>query len=134
MNSHPSTSGTSAQTTSVPPQTFKFNSMQSIQLKNTQQPRGKKKMNKQNNYNNEKGTVSTQNTHEGGTKEKRKNQFPCMIYGEDHPTHQFPRKDEVHKFLAQQFPPPPPPQQLVLLTHPFPPQPHNMVSKNPSPL
>jgi hypothetical protein len=106
ISSHPSATSSSAQTSTVPTQTSKVNSVQSTQPKNPQQPGGKKKRNKKKNSNTEKGTVPTQNTQEGGTKEKKKSQFPCMICGEDHPTHQCPQKDEVHIFLAQQKAPP----------------------------
>jgi hypothetical protein len=39
-------------------------------------------------------------TIKGGMKEKKKSLFPCMIFGEDHPTHQCPRKDEINRYLA----------------------------------
>jgi hypothetical protein len=128
IKSHPLASRTSAQTVAVPSQTYELNSVYSIPSKNP--PGGKKKRNKYKNSNTEKGIASTQNTQEGGTKEKRKIHFICTICGDDHPTHQCPWKDEVHIFLAQQQAP----QHPIVLTHPFPPQPQNMVSTNLAPL
>jgi hypothetical protein len=46
IKSHPSASGTSAQTVVVPTQTSEVNLVQSMQPKNPQQPGGKKKRNK----------------------------------------------------------------------------------------
>jgi hypothetical protein len=106
IQSQPSAAGTNAQTIVVPPQTSEVNSLQSMQPKNPQQPGGKKKRNKKKNSTDEKGTTTTQTSQEGGTKEKRKAQFPCTICGEDHPTHQCPQKDEIHQYLAQQRGPP----------------------------
>jgi hypothetical protein len=87
ITSHLSASSTNAQIVAIPFQTSDVNSVQSTQLKNPQQPGGKKKRNNKNNSNNEKWIISTQNTQEGVTKEKRKSQFPCTICGEDHSTH-----------------------------------------------
>jgi hypothetical protein len=58
--------------------------MDSMKPKNSHLPGGKKKWNKKKNSSNEKRTNSTQKNQEGGTKEKRKSRFPCMICGEDH--------------------------------------------------
>jgi hypothetical protein len=58
ITSHPSATGTSAQTVVVPSQTSEVNSVQSTQPKNPQQPGGKKKRNKKKNSNSEKGTAS----------------------------------------------------------------------------
>jgi hypothetical protein len=68
ISSHPSASSFSAQTTTIPTQTSKMNSVQYTPSKNPQQPEGKKKRNKKKKSNIEEGTAPTQNTQEGGTK------------------------------------------------------------------
>jgi hypothetical protein len=88
--SHPLAFGSNAKTTTVPTQTYEVNSVQSMQPKNHQQLGGKKKRNKNNNSNIEQGTAPIQNNQAEGTKENKKNPFPCMICREDHPTHKFP--------------------------------------------
>jgi hypothetical protein len=57
---------------------------------------------------------------------KKEESVSCMICGDDHPTHQCPWKDEVHRFLAQQWPP----TTAYCPNTSFPPQPQNMVSTN----
>jgi hypothetical protein len=67
-----------------------------------------------------------QNNQDGFLKEKNNSRFPCMICGEDHPTH---RKDEIHNYLAQKNSP----QEPISLAHHFTPQPQHMVATNISP-
>jgi hypothetical protein len=74
--------------------------MHSTQPKNPQQLGGKKKQKKKNISNTKKGTPSTKKTLKGDTKEEWKSWFPYTIFGEDHPTHQCPWKDEIHRFSA----------------------------------
>jgi hypothetical protein len=47
-----------------------------------------------------------------GKNEKRKVNFSCKIFIDNHLTHQFPRLEESQKLLAQ--------QQLVVLSNCFP--------------
>jgi hypothetical protein len=89
IKSHPSTSGTSAQNAIIPNQTSKVNLMKSMQPNNPQQLGGKNKRNKKKNFNTKKGTTSTQNTLEGGTKKKKKSCFPTRFVGRTIPLISF---------------------------------------------
>jgi hypothetical protein len=89
-----------------PTQTLDVHSVQSTNLKATQQPDGKKKQCKKG-----KGDKKFTNNVGGGNTEKWKVKYPCNLCAEYHPTHQCPQLVEAQKFVSQ--------QQPVVLTNPF---------------
>jgi hypothetical protein len=89
IKSHSSTVGTNAQTIVVPSQTSEVNSVQSTQPKNPQQPGGKKKRNKKKKIPIMRKGLPLPKTPRREALRKKEELFPCMICGEDHPTHQF---------------------------------------------
>jgi hypothetical protein len=82
-------------------------SVQSTNLKATQQPDRKKKQ-----RNKGKGDKKPTNNVGGGNTENKKSKYPCNLCMENHPTHLCSHLAEAHNLLAQ--------QQPVVLTNPFP--------------
>jgi hypothetical protein len=93
--------------TAPPTQKLDLHNVQMTNPKATQHPDGKKKQQKKG----EGDKKPTDNAGRGDTKNK-KSKYPCNIFKEDHPTHQFPRLVEAQKLLAQ--------QQPLVLTNLFP--------------
>jgi ribosomal protein L44E len=80
-----------------PTQTSDVHSVQSTNLKATQQPDGKKKQRKKG-----KGDKKPTNNAGKGNTEKQKVKYSCNLCVEDHPTHQCPRLAEAQNFVSQQ--------------------------------
>jgi hypothetical protein len=98
-----------SQTTALaapPTQTSDVHSVQSTNLKDTQQPEGKKKQCKKG-----KGEKKPTDNAGEGTTEKWKVSYPCNLCAEDHPTLLCPRLVEAQTFVTQ--------QQQAVLTNPF---------------
>jgi hypothetical protein len=91
----------------------------------SQQYGGKKKTKNKPNKNNKNEQPKAQNpTPATEKKPQRKPKFPCLIFGDDHYTKDYPHHDEVAKCFKGN-------SQPIVLTHPFPQQ-QSMVAQTPS--
>jgi hypothetical protein len=94
-----------------------------VQFSPSQQSVGKKKTKNKSKNNNEQPKNQSQ-TPATETQPQRKLKFLCIIYGDDHYTHDCPHRNEVAKLFQGN-------SQPVVLTQPFPQQ-QSMVSRTPS--
>jgi hypothetical protein len=118
--SAPIPSSTSLSSTSLPTQVSELNEVQST----SSQPFGgkKKTKSKHKNINNNNEQPKTQTPSPAIEKQpQRKLKSPCLIFGDDHFTQDYPRCDEIAKIFKGN-------SQPTLLTQPFPQQ-QSMVSQ-----
>ena len=95
-------------TSSTPTVLAEVNAIQYSQsLGNKHKGKGKSKK-----YGNLKESPKTMNP-ENESKLKQKYKFPCLLCGDDHFTKEYPRHEEIKKFLKNNL-------SLAILTNPFP--------------
>jgi hypothetical protein len=120
--STPAPSLTAPSSTSPQIQVSEVNAVQST---TSQQPGGKKKArNKPKKTNNNEQPKNQPQTPAAGKQPQRKPKFPCLIYGDDHYTRDYPHRDEVPKIFKGN-------SQPTVLTQPFPQQ-QSLVSQTPT--